>query len=800
MTGGHHRTTRSQAMVYLGPRRGKSEINCCVKYTVFGFNVVFWIVGFLLLTIGAWAQIEKNNPYSQLNRASKFYLDPAWILIVVGAVTFLIGFSGCIGALRENTCFLSFYSSLLGLLLLTETALAVLAFSSKEWINMELRTRLDDMVIMYRDDPDLQTLIDWMQQDWKCCGINKADDWDMNIYFNASATALKSEEAGGVPFSCCISKDPLQNFACGHRVRLNRERASNSIYTEGCLPKLQQWLDSNILIVCTVTVGIAIIQILSICFAQDLRSDVFAQRARCMSSPESENVKDVVINRIRDSLQKYEREEGFYRRMCTLYFVIVVVFGGISLWWVTTSTPRAYLRSFTEDHVMHIPATVRLGIVRSADLSSQDLDQISSKLLEELEKFAHQSRFSLKFSLDKLVFSSLKEAEVYDAPHAEEVVINLLLIASKDWPYFSSKKVHLGSKLWSYAQWDEADLDRTVSRLNFAIRDIMIDIDHLVSIVRRDTKNPMGALEIASLPSSQQKRHIWDSAALSVIYNVHLIYLHNLREHLEWNDVGTNSDLQHEALSAVNRFGNRIRNVTDLHVTAEHLWDFDLASFLTVDVQKRNVISHKQVSKLIASIDAATSTVESAYPLIKLLVIESSEPIVLIDEHTEDAFAFAVASWGGIISPKILDEDSVLRTKNPSPVSNWEIERLKLRSFVDNTMRCISSVEAIHQLTRNIATLAVSNYVSQLVNSSVEFLDDGVSKMFRDGVISLDSVLKARFLADKFINEPSLLGLLHFSYDMKLAVYLPLAFPILMPVASSILAVVKRLIYDTQKQ
>ncbi|KAK0397771.1 hypothetical protein QR680_002260 [Steinernema hermaphroditum] len=139
-------------------------------------------------------------------------------------------------------------------------------------------------------------------------------------------------------------------------------------------------------------------------------------------------------------------------------------------------------------------------------------------------------------------------------------------------------------------------------------------------------------------------------------------------------------------------------------------------------------------------------------------------------------------------------------SKNPSPVSNWEIERLKLRSFVDNTMRCISSVEAIHQLTRNIATLAVSNYVSQLVNSSVEFLDDGVSKMFRDGVISLDSVLKARFLADKFINEPSLLGLLHFSYDMKLAVYLPLAFPILMPVASSILAVVKRLIYDTQKQ
>lgn len=84
----------------------------------------------------------------------------------------------------------------------------------------ELKTRLDDMVILYRDDPDLQTLIDWMQTDWKCCGINKPDDWDMNIYFNSSAKALKSEEAGGVPFSCCINSLELQNYACGHRVRI----------------------------------------------------------------------------------------------------------------------------------------------------------------------------------------------------------------------------------------------------------------------------------------------------------------------------------------------------------------------------------------------------------------------------------------------------------------------------------------------------------------------------------------------------------------------------------------------------
>jgi hypothetical protein len=38
-----------------------------------------------------------------------------------------------------------------------------------------------------------------MQTDFQCCGINDPDDWDKNIYFNSSATALKSPE---VPVLC----------------------------------------------------------------------------------------------------------------------------------------------------------------------------------------------------------------------------------------------------------------------------------------------------------------------------------------------------------------------------------------------------------------------------------------------------------------------------------------------------------------------------------------------------------------------------------------------------------------------
>ena len=64
----------------------------------------------------------------------------------LGGLIFLIGFSGCVGALRENTCFLALYSTIIGLLLLAEIAVGALIYVSKDWLAQEFFVKLDDTV------------------------------------------------------------------------------------------------------------------------------------------------------------------------------------------------------------------------------------------------------------------------------------------------------------------------------------------------------------------------------------------------------------------------------------------------------------------------------------------------------------------------------------------------------------------------------------------------------------------------------------------------------------------------------
>ena len=264
-------------------RRDSTEVSCMIKYLVFGFNIVFWLLGGAICAIGLWAWSEKEM-FQKIGQLTSIPLDPALIFIIVGAVIFIIGFTGCVGALRENTFLLLIFSVFVGVVFFIQLGFAVFLFMQRQWVKEQITEQLKIMIVQYREDPDLQNLIDWVQRDWlQCCGIEDYNDWDANVYFNCSSP---SREKCGVPFSCCIVKEGdivnLVNRQCGYdtRDRSLGNLADERIYTVGCLEAGEHWLNDNLIPVAGVAVGVALLQILGICFAQNLRSDIFAQMSR----------------------------------------------------------------------------------------------------------------------------------------------------------------------------------------------------------------------------------------------------------------------------------------------------------------------------------------------------------------------------------------------------------------------------------------------------------------------------------------------------------------------------------------
>jgi len=261
----HHNGHRSKHR----RRRDQSEVSCCLKYVIFGFNVIFWLLGLGVLAIGVWAWTEKDT-FNNLSLLTNIALDPAFIFIWAGAITFLIGFTGCVGALRENTALLAAYAIFLAILLLLEMTAGILGFIFKDWIKDQATNGFQAFIVHYRDDPDQQNLIDWIQEGWlECCGIEGPHDWDKNIYFNCSSASVGSREACGVPFSCCKPKsgELIKNVQCGYDVRkdqYNGDPVSSIINEKGCLSAGEEWLENNLLVVAGVAVGIAFLQILNL--------------------------------------------------------------------------------------------------------------------------------------------------------------------------------------------------------------------------------------------------------------------------------------------------------------------------------------------------------------------------------------------------------------------------------------------------------------------------------------------------------------------------------------------------------
>lgn len=253
----------------FGYKSGVPVVSRFLKRALFVFNFLSWIMGFSMLCIGIYAKIEKEASSENL---SNFLLDPVTPIIFVGSVIFIVSFFGCVGALRENLCMLRFFTVFLLIVLIVELGIAFQVLATSPGLRKKVEAAMRDGIAHYRDDPDLQNIIDWGQPAFKCCGVNSVYDWNDNIYFNCSELNPSMEKCG-VPFSCCFPPDDgVVNTLCGMDVMLlNVDEIQKAVYTDGCLENLFGWIQSNLFLLACLLVALGCVpQIIGILVARIL--------------------------------------------------------------------------------------------------------------------------------------------------------------------------------------------------------------------------------------------------------------------------------------------------------------------------------------------------------------------------------------------------------------------------------------------------------------------------------------------------------------------------------------------------
>ncbi|KAJ8920985.1 hypothetical protein NQ315_015780 [Exocentrus adspersus] len=222
------------------------------RYLLVLFNLIFF--GVVIISVGISAKAYFNDFDKFLDDKYIYVSD---LLIIIGAVIFVIAFFGCCGAVKENSCMTTTFSTLLIIIFILEVVAAVsgilLKHKTEEFLEQTLSTTMKQY---YQNNTEIETVWDKVQREFQCCGIFNSTDW------------TKVNKTEGIPLSCCPMLPGATNeFTCN----------TTNAYKEGCLEKFGDYIRAHATTVEGVGIGLAIIQLLGIilaCYlAKAIRSD-----------------------------------------------------------------------------------------------------------------------------------------------------------------------------------------------------------------------------------------------------------------------------------------------------------------------------------------------------------------------------------------------------------------------------------------------------------------------------------------------------------------------------------------------
>ncbi|XP_061420457.1 tetraspanin-4-like isoform X1 [Lethenteron reissneri] len=217
----------------------------CLKYLMFIFNLVFWLGGCGILGVGIWLSVTQGN-FATLSPAFPL-LTAANLLIAGGTIMMIVGFLGCLGAIKENRALLLTFFILLLIIFTLQLIGGILFIVYEDVIDSYAQKDLIHGLKLYGQQGNVGLTNAWniVQTDFHCCGVGNYTDW---------FDVFKKKQ---VPDSCCLE----YSNGCGSIL------TSITNINSGCYDKVKVWLQEHLMVVGIFGLCIALIQVLGMAFA-----------------------------------------------------------------------------------------------------------------------------------------------------------------------------------------------------------------------------------------------------------------------------------------------------------------------------------------------------------------------------------------------------------------------------------------------------------------------------------------------------------------------------------------------------
>ncbi|CAL9702139.1 unnamed protein product [Knipowitschia caucasica] len=233
------------------------------KYFLFLFNLIFFLLGGVILGFGLWLLLDNQSFIVVLNDSTAVKAA-CYILISVGSFSMLMGFVGCLGAIYEVRCLLGLYFTCLLLILLAQVSAGALVYFQKDVLDEEMSKIVTKVLDSYPgNNTTTEQAWDFIQRNMQCCGWSGRLDWSGNMVIINSSQLLFPCSCQNVTYSPNTSSD--SGFC---------ESSSTDwpVYETGCSAGVESWLRTNVWVILGVCLGVAFIELLgmmlSICLCK----------------------------------------------------------------------------------------------------------------------------------------------------------------------------------------------------------------------------------------------------------------------------------------------------------------------------------------------------------------------------------------------------------------------------------------------------------------------------------------------------------------------------------------------------